>query len=1184
VSPDAALSCPACGTAAAPGSRFCSSCGAGLAVGCPNCGAPASGRFCAQCGTALATDAAEPAPEPRQPASPVSERRLTSVLFADLVGFTPLSEARDPEDVREILSRYFSVARTVIGRYGGTVEKFIGDAVMAVWGVPTTREDDAERAVRAGLDLVDAIAALGDEVGAPGLSMRVGIVTGEVATTIGATGEGMVAGDSVNTAARIQSAASPGEVWVDTSTRALTSAAVAYADAGTHALKGKAEPLALFSAQHVVAAVGGAQRVDGLEAPFVGRDRDMRLVKELFHATLEEGRPRLVAVSGLPGVGKSRLGWEFFKYIDGISDLVRWHRGRCLSYGDGVAFWALAEMVRSRLDVLEGDDPIVVAQKLRTGLERWVSDPEERGWLMPRMATLLGIVDAISPGATFGREDLFSSWQLFFERLISDGAPGVALLIEDLQWADDGLLDFIDHLLANSQAAVFILTLARPELGERRSGWASGRRATPLYLEPLPDPAMGAVVDALVDGLPADIRTALVERAEGIPLYAVETVRSLIDRDAVVPFEGRYILADNAAAALGLETLAAPTSLQTLLAARLDALDPEERAAVQNAAVLGLSFSRRALEKLTGGIDAALQLDVTLASLVRKEILTLENDPRSPERGQYRFVQAMVRSVAYETVSKRDRKARHLLAAEHLAGEPDAEGFAAVLAAHLIDARAAQPDDPDADELARRAVDLLERAAQRAHALGSPAQAIKHYDLALSLVTDDESVGRLSTGAARSALTAAWTREAVTFGDAAAAAYERAGQPVEAAVGLAIGAEALLLQGEGSEIPDRLIPIYESLESVPGAAPALTQLARIIGRATFLGKSDARGSFVWWERAIELAEGEEDWPQLAAAMSSYGAALLSSGRPMMGLGMLRIALEVARTHDLAEVQGTPLNNLVSFLAGRDLVQAKEYAEEGLALTRRLGDNASGIYMVNSSILVYWLSGDWDKTMALFEEVADRAGVTVMGLAYANDIARNRGLPPRAAVGIDDDKADAPQFRTPVELLQATGLAEAGDAPGALALAAHALKIYYEFGGFDDDFPIFWTTTFELAISAGDLDEAHRIVHLVADAPRGWLSPFIRALVPYFRARTATLGGGDPALIDADFADGANALRAFGSRFWLARCLLDHCEWLGAQGRGDEVTTMLEEAELTFTSLAATPWVQRAQRARSLALR
>jgi class 3 adenylate cyclase len=274
-----AATCLNCGNENRPGRKFCASCGAPLAFTCPACGAPneAADRFCGECGAALdpATSAVAPAANP--PAAPVAERKLVSVLFLDLVGFTQLSETRDAEDVRELLSRYFETARTVIERYGGSVEKFIGDAVMAVWGAPITREDDAERAVRAALDLTAAIAALGEDAGVPTLAVRAGVATGEAAVTLGATNQGMVAGDLVNTAARVQSAAAPGSVFVTDATVHATESAVVYEDAGAHELKGKAEPLNLWRAERVVAGVGGSLRSTGLESPFVGRERELRL-------------------------------------------------------------------------------------------------------------------------------------------------------------------------------------------------------------------------------------------------------------------------------------------------------------------------------------------------------------------------------------------------------------------------------------------------------------------------------------------------------------------------------------------------------------------------------------------------------------------------------------------------------------------------------------------------------------------------------------------------------------------------------------------------------------------------------------------------------------------------------------------------------------------------------------------
>ena len=286
------------------------------------------------------------------------------MLFADLVGFTTLSESRDPEDVREILSRYFDNCRRLITLYGGTVEKFIGDAVMAVWGAPAATEDDAERAVRAALDLVAAVSALGDELGAP-LRARAGVLTGEAAVTIGANSEGMVAGDLVNTASRIQSAAEPGSVYVGESTRRASERSVAYESAGEHVLKGKAEALPLWRALRVVSGVGGQLRSQGLEAPFVGRDRELRRMKELFHACADEQRAHLVSVTGIAGIGKSRLGWEFYKYFDGIVEQVWWHRGRCLAYGEGVAYWALADMVRMRCRISEDEPAASAVAKLR---------------------------------------------------------------------------------------------------------------------------------------------------------------------------------------------------------------------------------------------------------------------------------------------------------------------------------------------------------------------------------------------------------------------------------------------------------------------------------------------------------------------------------------------------------------------------------------------------------------------------------------------------------------------------------------------------------------------------------------------------------------------------------------------------------------------------------------------------
>jgi class 3 adenylate cyclase len=422
------VNCPNCGSPNEPNRKFCGECGTSLAAPCPVCGATnAPGvKFCGECGTDLRAGAGPAfgaATAPTAAPATTAERRLVSVLFADLVGFTTISEARDPEVVRELLSRYFGTARQIIGSYGGTIEKFIGDAVMAVWGSPTAHEDDAERAVRTALDLVEAVRAIGDEIGAD-LRLRAGVLTGGAAVTLGAANEGMVAGDLVNTASRLQSVAPPGTVLVGESTFQAASGAVAFEPAGDQILKGKSVPVPAYRALRVVARRGGAGRSEQLEAPFVGRAPELRMLKDFHTATAAERRPRLVSIMGQGGIGKSRLVWEFQKYMDGVTEVVYWHQGRSPAYGEGISFWALAEMVRSRASISEADAPATTQSKLSATVGEWVTDDGERRWIEPRLLQLLGIETADSEERP-DRESLFAAWRLV-ERIL-ERAEGIPL-------------------------------------------------------------------------------------------------------------------------------------------------------------------------------------------------------------------------------------------------------------------------------------------------------------------------------------------------------------------------------------------------------------------------------------------------------------------------------------------------------------------------------------------------------------------------------------------------------------------------------------------------------------------------------------------------------------------------------------------------------------------------------------
>ena len=451
---------------------------------------------------------------------------MVTVLFADLVGFTPLSESRDAEEVRELLSRYFETAGSVIERYGGRVEKFIGDAVMALWGAPVAQEDDAERAVRAALDLVSAVQLLGADVGAPDLRLRAGALTGEAAVTMGAEGEGMVAGDLVNTASRVQSAADPGTVLVGDGTRRASSAAIAYEDAGPHELKGKVEPVQLWRALRVIANRGGEGRSAGLEAPFVGRDRELRLVKDLFHATADEGKAHLLSVVGVAGIGKSRLAWEFEKYLDGLVADVWWHKGRCLAYGDAIAYWSLAEMVRMRCRIAEDEPSDSALEKLRAVIGDVVPDAAEQAFVEPRAPAparprrpdrarprgpVLGLAAVL-------RADGGAGARAAPVRGSPVGGRGAGRVRRVSARVVAGLPDLRDH--------------ARPPRG-RRAAPSLGREHrsfTSLFLEPLPGPAVDELLQGLVPGLAEETRARIRDRADGVPLYAVETVRMLLDR------------------------------------------------------------------------------------------------------------------------------------------------------------------------------------------------------------------------------------------------------------------------------------------------------------------------------------------------------------------------------------------------------------------------------------------------------------------------------------------------------------------------------------------------------------------------------------------------------------------------------------------------------------------------------
>ena len=959
--------CPNCGVENKAGRKFCAQCATPLALACPTCGASydPGDAFCGECATPLAAAARGPLPSPHVPAStgpgadaPTAERRLVSIMFADLVGFTPFAEERDSEEVRETLTRYFDLATEVIGRYGGTIEKFIGDAVMAVWGTPTAREDDAERAVRAALELVDAVRVVG-----PGISARAGVLTGEAAVTIGATNQGMVAGDLVNTAARLQSVAPPGMVLVGEATHRAASSAIAFEPAGEQTLKGKVAPIPAWCALRVVAELRGRGRSDTLEAPFVGRDDELRLIKDLFHATAREGRTRLVSVTGIGGIGKSRLAWEFEKYLDGIVGDVWWHRGRSPSYGEGITFWALSEMVRGRAGLAETDDERTTRAKIGEILDTLTLTETERSWIESALLALLGIQTGIAA------DQLFGAWRTFFERL-SDIYP-VVLVFEDLHWADTGTLDFIDHLLEWSRAIpAYIVTLARPELLDRRPDWGAGRRNfTSLYLEPLPEPAMRALLAGLVPGLPEAAVRAVVARAEGIPLYAVETVRMLVAEGRVTAAgDGTYVPTGD------LATLAVPETLTALIAARLDGLDPADRSLVMDAAVLGQSFTPAGLA-IVSGIDEAT-LETRLRALVRRELFAHETNPRSPERGQYAFVQALIREVAYNTLARKDRKTRHLAAARFFESL-ETDEIAAALAGHYLAARDNATDGPEADALGAQARIALRAAAERASALGAHEQALALLEQALGVTTDPDDRAALLELAGDAASSAGRHDAAERHFLAAVEGRRSLGDRAGAARAIAALGGALLQARRATDARMLLEPAAAEFEDL-ATEPSVIALGGQLSRA-FMFEEDHRRAVEVADRVLAAAEHADLAEIVADTLITKGTALAGLSRTTEGLSLIVGGQALAEAHGLSRTVIRASINRSSVEAIRDPRAALGAVRAGLVMARRLGVRSPAAILLGNGVEAALRTGDWswalgelDSALAEDLEASDRA--------------------------------------------------------------------------------------------------------------------------------------------------------------------------------------------------------------------
>ncbi len=1136
------MPCAACGTENRPGSRFCDHCGAPLSSSCPACGAAnrSDARFCASCGHAFA---AEPAPIPE---AATAERRLVTVLFTDLVGFTTIAEDRDPETVRDLLDRYFAAATEVVQRHGGTVEKFIGDAVMAVWGTPVVHEDDAERAVRAALEVVDAVRAL-----QPDLQARAGVMTGEAAVTLNAHNQGMVAGDLVNTAARLQGVAEAGTVLVGEATRRAAESSIVFEAVGDHNLKGKTTPVPAWQALRVVAQRGGQGRADTLEAPFVGREEELRQLKEALHAVGRERRPRRVSITGPGGIGKSRLIWELEKYVDGVAEAIYWHRGRSPSYGDGITFWALGEMVRRRAQLTEDADEATTRQRIGATLDEHIAEANERERIGQALLTLLGVEEA--PLA--GRDALFPAWRSFFERMAEKGTT--VLVFEDLHWADTGLLDFIDHLLDWSRnLPMLVVTLARPELFDKRPNWGAGRRhLTGLPLERLTDEAIKQMLEGLVPGLPDDALAAIVGRAEGVPLFAVETVRGLLADGRIERRGDTYVPLGN------LSTMRVPDSLRSLIAARLDALAPADRTLVQDAAVLGQVFSAEALVAVTG--LAPDDAGPRLQALVRRELLDIEDDPASPEHGQFKFVQSLIREVAYGTLARRDRRSRHLAVARHYEAIGDEE-LAGALASHYLAAHAASDEGPEADAIAVQARLALSAAADRAASLGAHEQAITHLEQALAITAEPAERAPLLDRAARSAAVA--SRDALGFATQAIEVYRALGDAPAAVAATARLGKVLIDEGEIQRASEVLEAVLAEAEEVGDEAVLALALANL-SRAHMRAARAARAVEVA-DRALPIAERLNLDPIVAEAFVNKGSALNMLGRRREAVALQEAALRLVQHLGDVSLEIRTRNNLAGALIGDDPSRALRMYVEARTLARDVGDRGmynwlAGLVAVNTMSA----GGNLDEQVDILKEALEGATLRVDRLRlrmFQGVLEHHRGVNLEQLVKditeLVGDSTD-PEHLFTLHMSRAITAMVSADQATAFSEAMAAWALHPQ----NPEIPLgvalrsaMWARNLEWAQLA-----ATRIVELPAS---GELDRILRLQAE--GAVAALEGRAQDAL--AAFAEARQIELRFGQRFEAAIVVVNVAQVLADE---PEVRAWAAESRPILVELGARPWLE-----------
>jgi class 3 adenylate cyclase/tetratricopeptide (TPR) repeat protein len=1109
---------------------------------CPSCGErnPEGARFCLNCGVPLVP-----------PARREEERKVVTVLFCDLVGFTERSDRADPEDVKATLRPYHAAIKRTAEGFGGTLDAFVGDGALVVFGAPSSHEDDAERAIHVALRVQREIQTLNQAAVGPPLAVRIGIDTGEAIVGVGRgpqLGE-RVTGEVVGSATRLQSLAPVG--------------GIAVGDATVRATRGRFEFERLDErgdAIHAWRPVEFSRLVrERPETPFVGREAESAVLRTVYRRVAAERSVRLVTIVAEAGVGKTRLVQEFAEYLDEEPDLIRWREGRCLPYGEGIGLWPLTEMVKAEAGILESDAPEETRGKLARSLVPLQDEPADRDWLFARLAPLVGLGD---PSAQVDRAESFTAWQHYFESLAAQHT--LVMVFEDLHWADDALLDFIEALVAGRRGLpIMVIALARPGLLERRPALVS-KLGTPLPLPPLSDTETAILLSSLLDRavLPAQTQAALLERAGGNPLYAEEFVRMLVDRGVLDP-------ARPAALPEGAE-IPIPESVHAIIGARIDALPGETKAILQDASVVGRVFWEGALAGMgdRDAADAAGRLD----DLARLELIRPIATSSVAGDHEHAFWHMLVRDVAYGQIPRAERAAKHRAAGawiESLSAE-GLEDLAEVVAYHYGQAlELAEDDDP---ELRARTVRAFEAAGRHAFPLNAAA-AERLFRRGLGFLPDDDAArGRLLVRLADVETSLARFAEARDDFDAAIASLEASGDALGLGEALALKARALQRPGDTREANELLRRAIQILEREPPGPELARAYARMSGDALIGSRfAECREAA---EKALALAQAFGMQEEIVRSRQYLGAARCELG-DADGVADLWEAVKLGLAAGIGVETAVAYSNLAVQLWVLDGPGAAlEVWEAAAEFTRARGFRQEELWARAGLCEVGYDLGRWDEVVATAEGIGEadpEAGggqLRAFADVYRANVLARRGRLDEAVLLMEE-------FIPRVRILRRTEFLAPALAVAAVLeqLRGHhktAAELVDEFGRVTDGQLnyrlLFLPDAVRVLIACGQPDRASELV-----LDEGWpeCERHRLAISTARAAIAASTGGLEEA---AERYEGCVAGWArYGSAFERAQALLGLAralEWLGRPGSGEA----FDRAREAFRTLGAAPWL------------